>query len=469
MKKLIASLTAAALVCAVALTGCQSPQPAASGSAASGGAASGDAASEGSSKAPSKTEVSGNLDVWSWNFECGNFGGETETTKLLTKYQDYFKKFYPNVKPTFTYVAYTDYFTKLKVSFSAGQGPDVIGMQVGAPLSQFKPFLKPLAAYAKRDWGENWRDNFVKGSFLQVDKLGDECYALPACLTYAGTMFYSNKLLGQFGMKAPATWEELESTAKTLRSKGALPVVAGAKDDWTNEDAFMTLAADFGGDKVYDAIEGKAKWTDPSIQKAFAYFQKLFTDKIYQDGALGVNMYNDAYSLWNDSKGDCKAPMQINGSWEMGAFSSGSQNYKTYASYDRDVELLPNPAGGEGKVLVTPDAVWSMTTVTKNPEAAWAFIRWSEAEEGMQAMADGFAGFPAWKSIQPKTEMSPELKNIYTKYEKWAESNVAGYRQIPYADLLKAIDDNLQLLATSAETPQQACEAVEKASQAQKR
>ena len=87
----------------------------------------------------------------------------------------------------------------------------------------------------------------------------------------------------------------------------------------------------------------------------------------------------------------------------------------------------------------------------------------------MQAMADGFAGFPAWKSIQPKAEMSPELRNIYTKYEKWAETNVAGYRQIPYTDLLKAIDDNLQLLATSAETPQQACEAVEKASQAQKR
>lgn len=454
----------AVCLCALTFSGC-------SGSGAGNtSASSGSGSGTSSAASPSGKGASGKLTVWSWNYECGNFQGEIDNTKITQKYQQYFKKYYPNIEADFEFVSNSDFYTKLKVALAGGAGPDITGMQAGANFSQFKPFLKPLATYAQRDWGSDWRDKFSNGSFIQIDPLGKEIYGLPACLTYAGTVFYSQKILDKYGLKAPQTWDDLENTAKALRAHNALPLVTGAKDNWTNEDMFMTLATELGSDKVYHAVEGKEKWTDPDIVKALTYFQKLFTDKIFQDGALGVNMYNEAYSLWDDSNGNCKAAMQPNGSWAINAFAAGSQNYDNFVSWNRNVELFPSIDGKSGKLLVTPDAIWCMTTNTNNPEAAWAFIRWSVAEEGQQAMADGYAGFPVWKGIHPKSAMSPSLKTVYNEYEQWiSEGKVIGYRQIPYPDLLTAIDNNLQLLATSQSTPEKAAAAIEKASEAQQR
>lgn len=415
-------------------------------------------------------DATGDLNVWSWNYECGNFQGETDNDKITKKYQEYFKKFYPKINATFLFVASSDYYTKLKVALSAGSGPDVIALAPGSHMSESKPFLKPLATYAQRDWGKDWKNKFNDGVFDQIDSLGSQIYGMPDCTTYAGTVFYSQKILDKYNLKTPQTWDELESTAKTLRANGALPLVAGAKDNWTNEDMFMTLGAIINADKLYSAIDGKSKWTDADIVKAFSYFQKLFTDKIFQDGALGENMYNEAFSLWDDSDGNCKAAMQPNGSWAMNNFASNSNNYSTFSKWGRNVMLFPSIEGKEGKLLMTQDAVWCMTTDSKNPEAAWDFIKWSVSEEGQQTMVDSFAGYSVWKGISCKTSMSAELKTVYDKYAKWVkEGKIAGYRQVPYADLVTGLDTNLQKLATSEETPAQAAAAMETVSESVKR
>lgn len=248
-------------------------------------------------------------------------------------------------------------------------------------------------------------------------------------------------------------------------------MVTGAKDSWINLDIYNVIANGINRGKLYDAVEGKTPWTDPDLVKAFDYWQKLFTEKIYQDGALGINMYSEAYSIWKNDKGDCKAPMHTNGSWEMGSLASSDPAYETTKTFKKDVALFPS-VSADGKpcpMVSTPDVIFSMTSVCKDQEAAWAFIRWCASEEGQQADADGLAGFPVWKGVQPTIEMTPDLKNAYDKYMAWAKDSVAGYREIPYPELKQVLSDNLQLLAASKVTPQQAADAVEKASKEQKR
>ncbi len=50
-----------------------------------------------------------------------------------------------------------------------------------------------------------------------------------------------------------------------------------------------------------------------------------------------------------------------------------------------------------------------------------------------------------------------------------SQTNIAGYREMTYADLKQAICDTLKALATGEMTPAEAGEAVEAASQAQAR
>lgn len=434
-----------------------------------------DATTTTAAPADKRAEVSGNLVVQSWQY--GGVAPDVEVTtdneKNLKNLQDYFNKFYPKINAQFQFAQYSDHFTKLKIDLASGTGPDVIGIQVGAPLEEFKPFLQPLAPYAEKEWGADWKSRFIPSAFTQIDQSGaKEEYAMPMSMLFAGTMYYSQTLLDKAGLKqAPATWDELKTAAKALRDSKQMPLVTGAKDAWINLDVFLVMAADINSQKIYDAIDGKGTWTDPDVVKAFDFWQKLFTEKIYQDGAVGLNMYNEAVSLWRDDKGNCIAPLHTNGSWEMGSFSSANPNLKNFASFNRGVARFPG-VKGDGQpcpILSSPDVVWAMNKDTKNAEAAWSFIKWQADEEGQQCLANGLAFFPVKVGVAPTVDMSPELKAIYNQFIDWGKTAVGGYREIRYPELKQALCDTLQLLATSSITPQKAGEAVEKASKAQKR
>lgn len=473
MKRLIALLIAALMVPTL-VAGCGSSGTTGTDQSAASTVSAPAASSAAASTAPTadtKKDVKGKLTIQSWNFAYGSFGSEPDPIKSLKKFQDYFKTFYPNIEPEFTMVQYTDHYNKLKVDFAAGEGPDVIGIQAGAPMVEFKPFLAPVNKYAERDWGADWQTKFADGAFTQINQLGKDILGIPVIMSYAGQMWYSQTLLDKYRLQAPKTWDELKGVAKTLRDNKELPLVIGAKDQWIDLDIYNVMANGISRGKIYDAVEGKTPWTDPDLLKAFDYWQKLFTEKIVQDGALGVNMYMEAYSIWKSDKGDCKAPLQINGSWEMGSLSKADPSYDKTATFKKSVALFPSlSADGKPSPMVsTPDVIFAMTSVSKNPDAAWAFMRWSASEEGQQANADGLSGFPAWKATKAKIEMTPDLKVAYENYMTWAKDSVAGYREIPYPELKQALADNLQLLAASKVTPQQAAEAVEKASKAQKR
>lgn len=480
MKRLHSILLVLTMLVAV-FAGCgssgdnSSPAAEPSASTAESSPSASESATGGEGGAAPEGSPSGKLTVQTWQYGIGTFAGETDTQMQVMKFEEYFESFYPDIDAEFTHVQYTEHLNRLKVDFASGMGPDVIGLQTGAPLVEFKSYLVDMDPYAVRDLGAGYKDEiFVGGALDSVSVPEVGLVGFPTFLSYAGMMFYSNQFLEAAGVTAPPTnYDELKSAAQKLRDSGALPMITGAKDAWINLDMYMVIAADFSRDKLYSAIEGETAWTDPDLVSALEKFQQLFTDGIYQDGALGVNMYNEAVSLWNETGvGTCKGGLHTNGSWEMSAFSSTQPTYETYISYNRGVERFPD-MNGDGipcPMTTAPDAIFCLTSVSQNPEAGWAFIRFMINEEGMQATADSMMGFPANKNFQPQIELSPELQEVFTHIQEMAADNgVAGYREIPYSDLKQVLSDQLQLLGASGTTPQEAAEAIEAASQAQAR
>jgi ABC-type sugar transport system, periplasmic component len=397
------------------------------------------------------------VSIWSWQYAMAEPQG-TDGTKLVQA----FMKENPGIKAERAWNQYDDYITKLKLALMSGTGPDVMGMQVGATLKEFSQFIEPIDSYAERDFGKDWRKKLVASSMSQLD-LGGPVLALPVCLSLAGTMWVDQTILDKYGLKAPTNYAELKSVAAALRAKGELPFVIGAKDSWIDLDVFLSFAGDTAGAKLRQAIDGKASWTDPAMVKAFAAWQNLFSDKIVEDGALGLNMYMDAYNLWSR---DGKAPLQPNGSWEMGSFNPASgDNFANFMKHRRDVVRMIDVSGdgAPSPALATPDVVFAINKASKDKEAAWQLIKFAVFGAGQQLMTDNLAFFPVAVGMKPTVQMSDDQKRIYAKFQDFS-GTALGFREIPYPDLKQALIDQLQLLAVGKVKPEAAAQAVEKVS-----
>ena len=69
-----------------------------------------------------------------------------------------FNKKYPDIKIEFWRGELPDFQKKLQVAMAAGEGPDVMGMQVGGMLNQYANFLMPVKPMADAKWGKGWEN-----------------------------------------------------------------------------------------------------------------------------------------------------------------------------------------------------------------------------------------------------------------------------------------------------------------------
>lgn len=403
------------------------------------------------------------IKVQSWQYALGNYKGFTEDADVANAIKEEFEATHPNIEVEVALMRQEDHFNALKVDFSAGTAPDVIGIVPGATLEQFKTQLEPLAPYAVNEWGEEWMDRFVEAGFTSVKMSGEEIYAFPSAMSAAGTLWVSDAQLKAGGVESiPKTWDELKAAAETLRANGSIPLMFGGQDAWQNYDMFITLMGSLNKDLTNQIFALEADWNDPDVIKAFDYYQRLFTEGIVQDGSLTTPIYNEGYSLWRDDNGDGSIPMIFNGSWDLGSLKSSNTYYETFAARGIQSALFPSIEGKDPVVLSAPDVTWAVNGSSAEKEAAWEFVKWL-CDDMQQEVVDGLGFFSVLKDAPEITvETTEEFKKPYDVFAAAvASENTIGFRESFYADMSTALFDNLQLLATEAITPEEAAVAMD--------
>jgi raffinose/stachyose/melibiose transport system substrate-binding protein len=360
---------------------------------------------------------------------------------------------------------YPDYLVALKTAAASNSLPDLIGLEPGAMVQEYKNYLEPLQSYAVKNWGGNWQDKFYAIGIEQArlgNASGDQNFYMLPMELQTTNLWYNIPLFKKLGIKPPKTWKQLKNVAAKLQKAGIAPMLQGAADGWQNIDVFMMIAQQTAPNLIYKAEDGQASFAAPGLVQPMAIWQKLFKEKIVQAGALGMNVYPNSVALFTSGRGG----MISLGSWAMqfakvekpDALSAGMKGFGAFLFPSVTKNGKPsNPLGGI-------DFGIGMTKNCKNKTDASVVLQSFVSGSGIQAAIDDFNDLPAFKGITPQTFTTEHEKQLWALFtEQWLPKVTA--RQLKSPAIRQGLMDALAAVASGQKTPETAMNDLQKISE----
>jgi alpha-glucoside transport system substrate-binding protein len=212
------------------------------------------------------TSVSGNVKFWGiWS---------AEEQKAFEKVIAAFHKKYPKVNVSYSSKG-DNMPTILATAIAGGNPPDVADVAQPGLVKQLvqQKHLKPIT-YAKKVIASNFAPAWMK-----LGVVGGKLYALLYKASNKSTLWYNVHVFKQAGVKAPKTWKQLMSAAKTIKASGTPAYSMCGSSGWTLTDLFENIYLRRFGPAKYNKLSAhKIKWTDSSVTKALTYMKQIVGD-----------------------------------------------------------------------------------------------------------------------------------------------------------------------------------------------
>ena len=359
------------------------------------------------------------LTVWDINTSGG-------ANDAMIKLNDEFEKKYPNVKINRVSRTLNDTKTTLKLALSGDNPPDVVQANQGYPdMGAFVKagLLTPLDQYDKV---YKWDQKFPK-QLLDLNKFSTDGKTWQSGSLYGVSqtgeivgIFYNKKLLQQAGLEPPKTFAEFESDLPKIKAEGLLPIQFGTSDKSPAIHLFgVVQAATAGKQAVRDLVTstGDVAWSDPGTAQAAQKVKDWAAKGYLTAGANGLS--GDGASS-NFTKG--QGVFRIDGTWRLAELEK---------AMGKNVGFMTPPPVKAGGQSVTEGGVglaWAITSKSKNPDVAGAYLNFitnahaddvlaqtgnlpAVAPKNYQPPAGTLSAdvFSAWKSISENDGLTPYL------------------------------------------------------------
>lgn len=282
-------LAAVLAVGALGLAGCSSSSSSTSSAISTSTAVSG----EGASTAPGNA-TSGTVVWWASPITITKFG-DTRTVLINA-----FEKAYPNIHVTLVSAPTSTDTNRatLATQISGGSAtPDVFMGDVIWP-AQFgaHQLAVPLSNYLPASYWAQFAPGLVQGATYNGKVYGSPLFE------DQGFMYYRKDLLAAQGMSPPTTWEQLESEAKTLVSKGLVKYgFVWQGDSYEGLTCnFMEYLASAGGTAT-NSNYTQATLNTPQADKALTFMRSLITSGV---SPAAVTTFMEAQAMNTFNAGD---------------------------------------------------------------------------------------------------------------------------------------------------------------------
>ena len=317
------------------------------------------------------------------------------------------------------------YWTKLKTLLSADTPPDVFAMDAPLYLDyQTRGVLLNLQPYLDKN------PDLLKGVYpqtLEAYKTPDGMYGLPRDFQTV-VLFYNKDMFDAAGVAYPTadwTYEDLRNAAKQLTivgSDGKVSQFGFYSDLWDMELIWSEAIWAYGGD-VINADHTKTLIGEPKAREAWKLFHDMmFEDKSWPDSTTAGEYGGDPFLAG-------VAAMTTIGHWAVPG----------YAEVKFKWDVAPMPKGPSGQATSVNSAGFVVGKASKNPDAAFEFLKYVLSEPAQKRLAElGFA-CPVLQSVaesdsflKQSTQIDQKvfldslkfahMKPVFKGYDEWSSA-----------------------------------------------
>ncbi len=311
--------------------------------------------------------------------------GDATELKSQRAMVDAFQAANPNITVNVTESDWEPYWDSLQTAIAGGAAPDVFAMDGPLfPDYQSRGVLLDLKPYIDRDGYDLGQ---LADPAVADFTTPDGQFGLPRDLNVVA-LYYNKKMFDAAGIPYPDStwdWAKLVEVGKQLTLKGA----DGKTSQWglytettDMENYWSELVWQNGG----EIISADHKSTLVGSDQAAAGIQFL-QDLIYKDKIMPDP------TIWPADSGDAfeqgKAAMEVNGSWLVATDIA--------AGLDFGIAPLPKGSAGQATSINPTGAVVSKTS--KNPDAAWAFVKYLTSPAAQTQLMQLKSSMPANKEV----------------------------------------------------------------------
>ncbi|PKW26979.1 extracellular solute-binding protein [Phycicoccus duodecadis] len=382
-------------------------------------------------------------------------GGQAAQIEELNKE---FQAKYPNITLKRVTRSFDDLKTTLGLALSGNNPPDVFQANNGRPdMGKFVQAgqLLPLDRYAEAyRWTERYPESVRKYSSYSSDgkTFGTgNLYGLPQVGEVVG--IYANKaVLAKAGITdMPTTWADFEASLAKVKTAGQLPLVLGNLDKWPAIHVFGTVQAQTTPAEEIRTLgfgQKGGSWTTPENQKA-AQTLVDWVDKGYFSPDVNGLGYDPAWQQFSKGTG----AYLIAGTWLQADLGKAMGDDVTF--------VLPPPAGSTPVATGGTGIPWAVSSRTKHPDAAAAYIDFITDEHAMAVLAKT-ENLPVADTADQKAP-SALGQDVFTAFG----TAVKDDSLVPYLDyatptMSDTLGAALQDLLAKKATPQQFLDTVQK-------
>ena len=335
-----------------------------------------------------------------------------------------FEAAHPDINVTVEVADWDSYWEKLRVQMAGGTPPDVFAMD--APLYpdwQSRGVLLNLQPYLDAD------PALLEGVYpitLEAYKTADGMFGLPRDFQTI-VLYYNKDMFDAAGVAYPTdawTYADLRDAAKalTLDKDGD-----GTTDQWgfwdggyDMEPFWGSLVWAHGGD-VVDVASGKTLIASPEATVAF----QMMSDMWLVDKSMPTEQQLAQYG-WDGFLSGVAA-MGVSGHWSVPEYSTVAFKW----------DIAPMPSGPAGRATGVNSAGFVIAKDSKNPDAAWEFVKYAFSDAGQTELAKMGLAIPVRESVATSpayldqaTKINHALfvealdyarmKPVFKGYEEWS-------------------------------------------------
>ena len=378
--------------------------------------------------------------------------GAPEEQTVWQAVVDDFQKANPNITVKVEVSDWDSYWTKLNTLIAGGTPPDVFAMDAPLYLDwQSRGALLNLQPYIDKTPG--FLDGFYPQT-LSAYKVGNEYYGLPRDFQTV-VLFYNKDMFDAAGVKYPTadwTYDDLLAAAKTLtkdtNGDGKIEQYGLWTDTWDMELFWSEAIWAYGGD-IINADHTKTLIADGGARDAWKYI-----DSLYKEGVMPTPTTSGEYG--GDLFQSGNAAMTSIGHWAVPGYVGANINFG----------VAPMPKGPKGAATSVNSAGFVLSKDSKNPDAAFEFVKFALSEAGQKRLAElGFA-IPVLKSVAESDAYLKQpgdldqkvfldslafahMKPVFKGYEEWA--GVVGDGLTPVWDGEAELDATLDEVVVAAD------------------